>query len=559
MKNEKRIVLVFPPKVHPTYIPFGITSIAAYLNRHVPCIEPVVLDLNIEVWNHYAHTTNDVYDFRSILLHRDEAFFNETDYRTRIHPFIHRVSKECGRLLLDAADYCDTGRESEEFKAVTERHLKQIAGCKPRFVGFSVMYYSQLIYSIALAKKIRTLNTNGDPGIIMGGAAMSALSSDDILLACNWIDVVFTGEAEIGIAAYCQNRPLATIPGIVYRAEGRIIRSSYQVTLSLKTLPVQDFSGLIHTGGYANPVPVLPVQLSRSCRWRKCRFCAHNHSFSGYRIKDIGNFTGELESHIEKNGARHFYFTDQYIDTHDLHRLADALLYKNLPIFFHFMGRPSADYSYDLFQKLYRAGCRWISWGVESGSQRLLDTANKGTSARHIAAVLQQSHEAGINNLCMMIFGLPGGTDEDLELTFEFIGRAAPYTDRFTESGFVLYKNTPFAANARAYGLIIDGREVLCAVSGRTIRSNRLFYREVSRTGVPRKPRTHHELSLWETRKKWMPAPSIYEILPAEHYLLYASRSRGYSLDQVILDNQVHQTRLRSIAEYGASVSSDCG
>ena len=125
--------------------------------------------------------------------------------------------------------------------------------------------------------------------------------------------------------------------------------------------------------------------------WRKCGFCAHNFSFSGYRGKAPSSLAEELAFYGERYDVRHFYFADQYLDARYLERFADELLSRRMKIFFHFMGRPTSDYTPERLEKIARAGCSWISWGVESGSQRLLDTAGKGTVVSDVLNVLRNS------------------------------------------------------------------------------------------------------------------------------------------------------------------------
>jgi len=166
---------------------------------------------------------------------------------------------------------------------------------------------------------------------------------------------------------------------------------------------------------------VLPVLFSRGCRWRKCRFCAHNASFAGYRRKEAHAFVDELEGYQRKHGADHFYLADQYVEAADLDRVADEILRRRLKVFFHVMGKPTKDYTSQGLDKLFRAGCRWICWGVESGSQRLVDLINKGTRVQDMEELLRDAADAGISNLAMMIFGLPTSTDLDFRQTVRFL------------------------------------------------------------------------------------------------------------------------------------------
>jgi len=264
------------------------------------------------------------------------------------------------------------------------------------------------------------------------------------------------------------------------------------------------------------------VLFSRGCKWRKCRFCAHNFSFSGYRKHNVDKFVDYLSQLNQSLGARHFYFGDQYVDAGDMKLLSDEILARGMNIAFHIMGRPTADYTPEILEAMSRAGCRWISWGVESGSQRLLDVSNKGTKVETVKQVMSDAHKAGISNLPMMIYGLPTSTDADLDETFSFIDEACEYCDDITSSSFRLFDKTAFAVSHAKYGLKITAREVMFSISGTKVHSLRLFFQEIGQDGTYRSPRGPIEVDRWKWRRKMMRFESVYTELCCEHYLLYA-------------------------------------
>jgi anaerobic magnesium-protoporphyrin IX monomethyl ester cyclase len=205
--------------------------------------------------------------------------------------------------------------------------------------------------------------------------------------------------------------------------------------------------------------------------------------------------------------------------------LAEEILNQGLKIYFHIMGRPTDDYTPEVLQKLFTAGCRWISWGIESGSQRLLDISLKGTSAEAILRIIKDSHQAGISNLLMMIFGLPTGTDEDFDATMDLLDDLVDSTDAISASSFQLFDKTVFSSAAKAFGLEIMGRELLFSSEHGSVHSNRFFYREKDKEGTTRPARGPLEISRFERRRLWNKQDSIFQHLACEHYLLYASHS----------------------------------
>lgn len=91
----------------------------------------------------------------------------------------------------------------------------------------------------------------------------------------------------------------------------------------------------------------------------------------------------------------------------------------------------------ELLNLMGKAGCWYISWGIESANEQILKRARKGASPAKAEQALRWSKKAGINNWGYFIIGLPGETEETIRETIEFAKRlpldialfhvAAPY------------------------------------------------------------------------------------------------------------------------------------
>jgi radical SAM superfamily enzyme YgiQ (UPF0313 family) len=409
-----------------------------------------------------------------------------------------------------------------EVLEILDSQVDMVLEQNPNVIGISCFSLDQVPVALALAQRIRE-REGGVCRIVLGGAAMSYVSAEDLLGACLSVDGVVRGEGELALEALGRGASAAHVPGLVHRAGAGIARNAFPSTLSLNALRAPDFSRLRLEDAF-NPEPVLPVLFSRGCRWRRCRFCAHNRSFAGYRSRDPQAFVTELEGLRDRFGTYHFYFADQYVDPVALEVLSREIIARRLDVNWHVMGRPTADYTPERLALFARAGCRWISWGVETGSPRLLELIGKGTNAGTMRRVIQDAARCGIANLLMMIFGLPTGTDEDLLATFGFVEDVHDATHAMTASTFTLWEGTHFARNAARYGLAPEGRGVLLRVRGVPIHEFRVDFREVAGDGSLRPPRGPHEVGSWMARKRWLGSFGFLENTPTEHFLLFASR-----------------------------------
>lgn len=534
-----RSVLVFAPCTSPTYMPLGIASLSAYINATNPQCQLHAVDLNIATWNWLIDQKEEYQSLRDFTQGRGEDFFDEAAYRKN-HAAWKRLLEIHDIYIRMARRYLEENSLSAELQELLVYCSGLILANNPEFVGFSIMYPRQVLLSLAIAKflpYVSSMPGRVKPMIVVGGATISALYGQEILQACPFVDAVFEGEGEAGLGMLLAGRDFSEIPGLAYRGTAGILRNRKTDTISLANLPLPDFSDL-DMSGYFNPEPVVPVVFSRGCKWRKCRFCAHNFSYSGYRKRNVTRFVDYLSELNRQIGARHFYLADQYVDAPDMKMLAEEILNRGLSVYFHIMGRPTNEYTPEVLQTLFKAGCRWISWGIESGSQRLLDISQKGTSAQTVRRIVGDSHQAGISNLLMLIFGLPTSKDEDFDATMDLLDDLIDSAEALTCSSFQLYDGTLFAAQARTFGLHVAGRERLFSSEHGSVHSKRLFYRERGEDGTVRPPRGPQEIARLERRRLWTRQDSIFQYLCCEHYLLYTSRAKEVHCNVIASDSK---------------------
>jgi radical SAM superfamily enzyme YgiQ (UPF0313 family) len=517
-----RAVLAFPVGASPTYVPLGIASLQAYLHESVPACELALLDLNLEAWTALALETERGRALLGFVHGRHGDFYDAESY-LRAREVWGELAAELERQRADARRYLETGEASAELERRLARECERVLRTDPELVGLSLVFPEQILHGLALARALGRLAPS--LRIVLGGASLSALELEALVAAMPEVSAALPGEGEPAARPLFAGEAAENVPGLVHRRGGAIARNAPGPACALDPLPPPDFSGLPLAAAF-NPQPVLPAVYSRGCRWRRCRFCAHNASFDRYRHKRAERFADELAGLCAATGARHVYLADQYLDAASLHAIAEALRVRRVELSFHAMARPSARHTRARLEAYRRAGCRWISWGVESASQRLLDLCDKGTRSEELLPLLAEASAAGISSLLMMIFGLPTSTDEDLDATLRFLEECLPHVDAITASRFVLFAGTAFAERAAELGLEGLAPRVLFTRDGRSVCSTRLDFHEAGSDGTPRPPRGALEVAAWERRLGWLGGLPLLNALPAEHYLLHASRPR---------------------------------
>ena len=513
-----RITLVFPPRTGPTYMPLSLACLAAVATSRKAALD--VFDANLELWNHLCDSTLPLGAMRAFSHSPLGIFLNSQLYAAQ-WSCLPEARLQIDVLELQARHYLAGAGLDPALRALLARQCARIGRETPEMVAFSVMYLDQLPFALALAK-YTAHEQHAGCRIVLGGAAMSALAPAELLQAAPFVDAVLTGEGELPFAELLGNQLLPLIPGCFYREQGAIAFSGPgRVVEHLDLLAGADFSQLAD-GGYFNPAPVMPLYGSRGCQWRRCRFCAHNQSFGRHRARSAMVVAKEMQERRQRYGCRHFYLVDQYVEPLSLDQLSDAILSHGLDCRFQVMARTIGDYTPALLNKAARAGCCWISWGMESGSQKLLDLMNKGTNPDTSLEVIKNAAAEGISNLLMMIFGAPGSDDRALDDTFSFLDRSWPYVDGMTASAFVLFAETDYGRHPEKYGLEVIGTNTIVDVGGRPIHDMKLRFRREGEDGRAESPLAAREIDLWERRRAWLPPLPFHGRLCCEHYLLYA-------------------------------------
>jgi radical SAM superfamily enzyme YgiQ (UPF0313 family) len=111
-----------------------------------------------------------------------------------------------------------------------------------------------------------------------------------------------------------------------------------------------------------------------------------------------------------------------------------------------------------LFPAMARAHCRTVLFGIESGSQRMLDRLKKEQTLEQIETAVTNAKRAGIEIVHgFFVVGLPEETEEDLRQTFRFASRIR--VDSFGFNRLCVYRGTPLWREYLQRGLVDDMRD----------------------------------------------------------------------------------------------------
>ena len=163
---------------------------------------------------------------------------------------------------------------------------------------------------------------------------------------------------------------------------------------------------------------ILPFRLKHGCIWGKCRFCSLAKGWnSEYLERSVKNVIQEIGELIDQYKPKMLVCRDNSINGSNLIEFSTRFEKFKKP----WAGMARADLSHKEIEVLQRSGCKFIYFGLESGSDRVLNEINKGIGSRQMSRFIRALHDHNIMPAPSLFVGAPGETEDDFEKTVRFI------------------------------------------------------------------------------------------------------------------------------------------
>ena len=301
--------------------------------------------------------------------------------------------------------------------AAIARHILEL---RPDVVGLTSLGCN-FICTLRVALHLRELK----PGLkLMLGGPHATILDRAILARYPVFDVILRHEAEHTLPAVLENLQsgkLDGIPGISYRAEGRVVANA--------GAPLIEDLDLLPTPAYRHyPIdrlrlPWLRVEAGRGCPFM-CTFCS-TASFFGrrYRLKSADRLCAELEALNREYGVSQFSLQHDLftVNRDKVLEFCEAVRQRG------FVWKCSARMDCvdaELMREMARAGCREIYFGVETGSPRLQELAKKRLDLGLFYPTLEAAAAVDIHPTVSFITGYPQERARDQAATLDMVGSA---------------------------------------------------------------------------------------------------------------------------------------
>jgi anaerobic magnesium-protoporphyrin IX monomethyl ester cyclase len=342
-------------------------------------------------------------------------------------------------LLCVAASLIENGNNAKliDLNIVDEpeNHLKkELSAFNPDIVGItSTTPLIKKAYRIAQIVK----NFNNNIFIVAGGPHPSALPEE--VLRESAIDCVVRGEGDFILARIVSEGISEHIPNVFFKKNGTIIASKIQneTVNDINALPFPAYH-LLDLKYYNQPKltcrknPVGYLETSRGC-YAKCVYCNKNiHGFK-MRMKYPERVVDEMERML-KLGFKELHIIDD-IFTADMKRayvICEEIIKRKLKFPWYPRGGIRVDrVNPELLTMMKKAGCYRIPFGIESGSQRIIDIIGKRITLEQAENAVKWAKKAGLETECYFMMGLPFETEEDLNKSINFAIKLNPDYTKF--------------------------------------------------------------------------------------------------------------------------------
>ena len=344
---------------------------------------------------------------------------------------------------------------------------EQILSYHPRVVGFS-LFMSSINVSLVLAQQLKKMKP--DLIIVGGGAEVTRIKRvlvDGIrgftpinkeVVADNVFDLLIDGEGEESLLETLllikQKRDFHSVEGSLYANNGKIAANRLRKLINnLDILPPPDFLDF-DINRYTRKA--LPLVTSRGCI-NRCTFCADSPLWKIYRYRSPEKVLEEIKILVKQYGRNEFEIADSTFNGNvpRLEKICDLIIESKLDLYWSAKVTLRKEMDHKLLQKMKKAGCTNLSYGVESGSPRVLKDMRKNIDLAEAKRVIKDTWRVGINVNCFFIIGYPIETEEDFQLTLDFIQENAMYIHRFTQiTGCHIEEDSHLGHKVDEYGII---------------------------------------------------------------------------------------------------------
>ncbi len=312
--------------------------------------------------------------------------------------------------------------------------------------GISVLTGPVILDAIETSKAIKA--SNPDAIVVWGGLHPTICPESVLNEGC--VDYIVRGEGEYPMLDLCEHffhkrGELSQIQNLGYRVDGRQVLNPMRPWIDLETLPLPAWDMLTMenyflTKHYA--YRAVNLNTSRGCPHR-CSFCyneaVNKRKWRGVSAKRVVEMIEYMQKHHGVDGV--FFHEDNFdVSRKRMTEFCNLLLEKGIKIHWEHFSRVG----YVTEERLAlekKAGCAVISYGIESGSDEVLDEMAKDQTVEDVLKVVPIWEKIGIKVAVSIMIGYPDQTVEEVEKSLSLVEKIKPF--HVSPTMFNPYPGTP--------------------------------------------------------------------------------------------------------------------
>jgi len=314
-------------------------------------------------------------------------------------------------------------RTDRNWKDTLRDELKKDVIC----VGVTSMTGIQIKHGLEASKVVKE---ESKVPVVWGGVHASLLPAET--LKNKYVDMAVVGEGEITfyelVKHLDEGTTLEGIEGVWYKSNGTIKNNNPRPFVDLNALPDLPYH-LVEVQKYL-PLfegrPTLYMQTSRGCPY-SCAYCYNvTYNKRKWRALSAEKTLEMIKRVVDNYGVKNLYIVDDdfFVDLRRVEKIARGIIKEGWDLTWESQGvnvKTAMKMSDDFLSLIEKSGCRKLHFGIESGSERILNLVKKGITISQVREVARKfkSH----NIICQYNFmaGFPTETEEDMKKTVELI------------------------------------------------------------------------------------------------------------------------------------------
>jgi anaerobic magnesium-protoporphyrin IX monomethyl ester cyclase len=400
--RKKKVVMIMTPFWSPDIAPYNIARLTALAKASG--FESRAFDLNIVCYHHLG----------------EELWSPYTDWKWEQDVYWTEIQPVIGPYL--------------------DQEIDKIVEFGPDIAGFSLYYTNNNCASYVIQQL-----KNRIPGIkILGGGSQAI---QEKVRHDHLFDHIVSGEGEQLFLQLLENIESGAEP------LPKFLKHSKEQRIDLDSMPWPDYSDL--PLDYYRLGTSVGSEISRGCI-AKCQFCSET-TFWRYRGRLATNIVDEIEYQYKTFGVRTIWFIDSLVNGNlkELRSFALGVVAKGMHDL-RWLGYCRCDHRMDLdyFRDLKASGCDLLNFGVESGSQKVLDIMKKNVKVHAIEQNLRDITIVDVKAFTNWFVGFPGEEYKDFADTMALMWRTR-HTNiiGYAVQSCVVLHDTPLYQQRELFGI----------------------------------------------------------------------------------------------------------